>query len=425
VGQDGFINVVAFAADGSGAGERVTDTIGAALAPAPLPDGSGLFFLGLQAGGLDLREIALPQPAAPSPTTTVGEGLAPAVRPVPPPEPAPLAAAPVSPGRPYGLGREEWAPVLGGNVAPSSHGLEAGVRMGDVVGRLDALAIGSFADAAGPKGGTLAAAWRGWPVEISAQVFDATERPSQQPRSVPGLGVSLDAVRRGVEVSALWQRQWLAGSATLGGGAYVGRIEPEGAVSEDQRLWFVKGGVESRSSRGLWAFPASVSARFDDGRTDGDGWQRLRGDVAAGVLYRSTGLLLGWQRASVHGAASDLDRLQLGGVPSSVLPDAVLAGRILVPPLPAGTLVGDEFEGQRATALLGGLPLVLARYRMWEPEKPSGDWLRLIALEWDVTGDPMPLVRLPGLRFIVGIAYILDEPFRDVTQAWLGLTWRP
>jgi hypothetical protein len=127
----------------------------------------------------------------------------------------------------------------------------------------------------------------------------------------------------------------------------------------------------------------------------------------------------------VSGATSDLDRLQLGGVPSSILPDAVLAGRILVPPLPAGTLVGDEYEGQKATLLLGGLPLSFERHRMWSQDQARGDWLHLVGLEWDVTGDPMPLVRLPGFHFIVGVAYILDQPFKDVTQGWIGLAWRP
>jgi len=425
VGQGGFVDLCALAADGRGAPERVTNTIGAALAPAPTPDGSGLFFLGLQADGLDLRTIKLSQPPAASPAPALGSELAPAVRPTPPAAPAPLVAAPVGPGRPYGFGRQELAPLVGGNVAPSSHALELGVRAGDVVGRLDALALGSIADAAGPRGGTLAGAWRGWPVALSAQIFDATERPSQQPREVPGLGESLDAQRIGVELEGSWQHQWLAGGLELGGGAYVGRVEPPDQASQDQRLGFVHARVASWPSRGLWRFPASASARFDAGRTGEDSWHRLRGTLEVGAVRRSTGLVLAWQRASVDGAVSDLDRLQLGGVPSSILPDAVLAGRILVPPLPAGTLVGDEYEGQKATLLLGGLPLSFERHRMWSQDQARGDWLRLVGLEWDVTGDPMPLVRLPGFHFIVGVAYILDQPFKDVTQGWIGLAWRP
>jgi Tol biopolymer transport system component len=425
VGGGGFIDVVAFASDGGGVGERVTNTVGAALAPAPTPDGSALFFLGLQANGLDLRTIALPQLPAGSHGAALAAGLAPAVRPAPPPAPVPLATAPVAPGRRYGLGRQEFAPLVGGNLAPSARALELGVRVGDVVGRLDALVVGSIADAAGPRGGALTGAWRGWPITVSARIFDATEDPSEQPRTVPELGQRLDAERQGLQVEGTWQHRWLAGSLELGGGVYAGRVKPSDGGSEGQRLGFVRARLAGRPSRGLWRLPWWASARFDTGRTGEDGWQRLRGEVEVGALYRSTGLLLAWQRASVHGAVSDLDRLQLGGVPGSVVPDAVLAGRILVPPLPAGTLLGEEYEGQRAKLILGGLPLVFERHRMWAQGEAKGQWLRLVGLEWDLTGDPLPLVRLPGFHVIAGVAYILDQPFEDVTQAWLGLTWRP
>jgi hypothetical protein len=426
VGQGGFINVLAFAADGSGVGEPITTTIGAALAPAPIPDGSGLYFLGLEAGGLDLRTIRLGQPmAAGSPQAALAANLAPAVRPIPPPAPAPPVAAPVGPGRPYSLGRQELAFLMGGNVAPSTHAVELGVRVGDVVGRLDTLALGSIADNAGPKGGTLAGAWRGWPVAVSAQAFNATERPSRQPKEVPGLGPRLDAQRQGVELEGTWQHRWRAGGLELAGGAYLGRVEPASGESLSQRVGSVSGRLTGTRSCGLWRFPASFAARLDAGRTGEDPWRRVSGALEVGVLRKGTGLTVSWRRASVHDAVSDLDRLQLGGVSSSITPDAVLAGRILVPPLPAGTLIGEEYEGQKASLLVGGLPLFFERDRMWDRDKARSGWLRLVGLEWDLTSGPVPLVRLPGFCVTVGVARILDQPFKDVTQGWIGLAWRP
>jgi len=426
VGQGGFIDVVAFVADGGDVGERITTTVGAALAPAPSPDGSTLYFLGLQAGGLDLRTIKLGErPAAGSPQAALAAELAPAVRPTLPPAPAPLASAAVGPGRPYGFGRQELAFLLGGNVAPSSRAVELGARVGDVVGRLDTLALGSIADNAGPRGGTLAGAWRGWPVAVSAQVFDATERPSQQPKEVPGLGSRLDAQRRGIEVEGTWQYQWRAGGIEVGGGAYVGCVEPEGGDSLSQRVGSVSARLTETPSRGLWRFPASFDARFDAGRTGEDSWRRVSGVLKVGVLRRGTGLTVSWRRASVRDATSDLDRLQLGGVSSSIMPDAVLAGRILVPPLPAGTLIGEEHEGQKASLLFGGLPLFFERHRMWDRDEARSGWLRLVGLEWDLATGPVPLVRLPGFHVTVGVARILDRPFKDVTQGWIGLAWRP
>jgi hypothetical protein len=425
VGEGGFIDVMAFAADGTGAPRAVTRTIGAALAPAPTPNGSGVYFLGLQAGGLDLRTIALGEPPAPSPPAARSAELAPAVPPRTPPLPAPRAVAPVAPGRPYGFGRQEFAPLMGGSVAPSSHAVELGVRAGDVVGRLDALAVGTIADAAGPRGGVLAGAWRGWPVVLSLRLFGAEERPSQQPVTVPGLGGRLDARRVGSELAGTWGRRWLAGGIEVGAGAYLGRLEPQAQAGRDQRVGFVRAALDGAPSRGVWLFPASVQARLDAGRTGGDAWRRMQGEVRLGALLRSTGVAVAWQRGSVRDAVSDLDRLQLGSVPSSILPDAVLAGRILVPALPSGTRIGDDHEGQKATLLLGGLPLFYERHRLWDEGGAKGDWLALTGLEWDLTGDPIPLVRIPGFRVTVGVARILSEPFRDRTRAWLGVSFRP
>src|SRR5207245_2216106 len=64
--------------------------------------------------------------------------------------------------RPCGFGRQEFATLVGGSWTAYDHVDEFGVRVGDVVGKLDALAITSAA------GSALALTWRGWPVEVTA-----------------------------------------------------------------------------------------------------------------------------------------------------------------------------------------------------------------------------------------------------------------
>src|SRR5262249_43632131 len=154
-----------------------------ALAPEPTPDGKALFYLGLQADGLDLRRLDLgdlgdlskaPVETAILPSLPAAD-LAPAVRPLPPPPPPPFALAEVPPGRPYGLRRSEILPLLSGSLTPSSGVTELGVRAGDVVGRLDTLVLGALGDAGSFRGGTVAATWRGWPVDLSFHLFDARE----------------------------------------------------------------------------------------------------------------------------------------------------------------------------------------------------------------------------------------------------------
>jgi hypothetical protein len=77
-----------------------------------------------------------------------------------------VTEAPAS--RPYGLGRQEFATIFGGQYTAHERHSEIGVRMGDVVGRLDVLAIFG-------NGAALAAAYRGLPVELSAHIARSSE----------------------------------------------------------------------------------------------------------------------------------------------------------------------------------------------------------------------------------------------------------
>jgi len=424
LGAQGFIDVVAIPADGSGEPAAVTRTVGAALAPAPAADGSALYFLALGADGLDVRRLDL-RAAAPSAPRPVTSDLAPAVRPAPPARVPPAAVSAVGPGRAYGLGRQEAGLVLGGAVAPSAQLWEVGARLGDVVGRLDAVAIAGLGGEAGPRGGTLGLAWRGWPVALRAQLFDTRERPSEQPTAAPGLGSALDLDRRGGELAVAWRREWGVGALDLDGGALLARLDPAAGGTVTQRAGFVRAEVAMKPSSGRWRFPHSVAAHLEEGRTGDGAWRRYGGRFEVGVTRGASGLGLAYRRDAAREAAYAFDRLQLGGVESSLLPASATAGRIAVPALPAGTLLGDEYEGERATALLGGLPLFFERHRVWDRGGQKGDWLRLAGVAWDLAGDPIPLVRLPGFHLTVGVARILDEPLKDRTRGWLALAWRP
>ncbi len=422
VGRGGFIDLMSFPVTG-GAPRPLTRTIGAALAPAPTPDGRAVFFLSLRVGGLDLCRLELGD-AVPGHVPAM-TGLEPAVRPPAPPRPPPLAEGDVGPGRPYGFGRQEITPLAGGSVAPSGRVLELGVRAGDVVGRLDAVAIAALGDAAGPRGGTLAAAWRGWPVALSLQLFATRERPSRQPVRVAGLGERLDLDRRGLEFAASRERRWDTGRLRITGGLLLDRLETASGGTVGRRVGFLAATVATTSSRGPWRFPHRLEARVDAGRTGGDGWRRYGGSFELGALRDGSGVLLAYDRESARGAGYDVDRLQLGGVNSSLLPASEFANRVAVPALPAGTRIGDEHEGERATVMLLGVPLFFERHRVWGAGQARGGWLRLVGVEWALSSGALPLVKLPGFDLTVGAARVLDPPLADRTEAWLALGWRP
>ena len=440
VGAGGFVDVHSFTRDPAAAGgwrvERRTRTRGAALAPEPSGEGEALFFLSLEPDGLDLRRLELgPGPGAGGePETADLADLAPAVRPPAPIAPPPPEPAELPPARAFGLGRHELAVLGGGSEAPSSRSAEIGVRSGDLLGRLDLVATGSFGDRALVEGGAVAGAWRGpsplAPLTFAAHAFAGRERPSRQPVAAPGLGGLLDLRREGFELAAAWERLAGAGPARLAGGGYVARVEPiGGAIREaevDERSAFAEGSWRPEWSRGPWRAGLGLAGRADAGDSGGDSWSRHRGELSLSAGHEDASLAVSWGAGGSDGVSVPWQLFQVGGVGSSILASSALAPRVLVPALPAGTLVGERFEAQRAELALGFLPpLFYGRYRAGDDGDRLSPWIALVGAEWRGRIGPLPLLRLPAIDYTLGAAEVRDPPFAGEREWWLSLTWRP
>ncbi len=440
VGAGGLIDLVAFRADGAAPPRRVTRTLGAARAPAPARDGR-VFFLGLEFDGLDVRVVdasaalAWDAPAPDAVAASAGDAraaiddpaLAPAVRPVPPPEPQPFAPGAPGPSRPYGAGRAELQGVFAGRAGPSSAGLDLGVRAGDVVGRWDALALGALSSNGGPRGLALAGAWRGLPVTLGAHLYDVRETPSRQPLAVPGLGPTLDAARRGLELRAAWQRTPAPAFETgLAGTLLAERLAPDAAGAVSRRQLALRAHGLWTPSRGKLGALFELDASGAAGRTAGTSWTRTGLALAAGVSWDERALEVGWRRDRARDGVTPWDRVVLGGEAVSVLPGSALAGRVQNGALPVGTAVADEHEAQSVTLeLVSGLPVFYERHRAWDRGAAHGDWLRLWGVRWETSLGPVPILRLPAVRVQAGVARLLDEPFRGRTRAYLALALSP
>lgn len=432
VGLRGFIDLWAFSLEEGLPPVPLTRTQGAALAPAPSPDGSGLFFLSLQPGGFDLRRLPLAKGivAAAPPPANLPRGLAPVIRPSSPPAPAPLTVAELSPSRLYGAGRQELFPLLSGSATSSGGVAEIGVRGGDVVGRLDWLALGALGADGWPQGGALAATWRGWPVEVGAHLFQSRERPSDEKGASTQAGIDLD--RRGIEISA--GRDWLGNGSRFhfAGQALWDRIDPVGGQARDQEIASLTGAWTGyRRFGSLWRFQPGLAAHYEAGDTAGaGGWSRYGGTARLGISHQSTRLGLAWRRDGSRDVTRSFDLYQLGGTEVSLLPESALSNRLAVPALPAGTLLGEEHEEQRADLSLGFLPapVFYERHRLWNRDGAKGDWLSLAGLQYRFNLGPMPIGRLPALDLEVGVARILDDPtgrLKNDTRWWVITVIRP
>jgi hypothetical protein len=388
--RQGFIDIHRFPA--AGGDEEITRTTGGALQPAPSNDGR-LFFMSLQPDGYQLRLLLVPAalPAAPP----LSASLVPAV---PPPAAKALTFAeqPLPPARPYGIGRQELGTRFGGASSPSVNALELGLRSGDVVGRLDVLAIGSIGSI---RGGSLAAAWRGLPVEFSAHLFRAEERRSG----------AFDAT--GAELRAAWQGLWPQHAVSLQSGAL--------SVRDDGRrrtLLFADSSLRCRQVTG----GASFSEELRLAGESGDGAHHGRAIVAGRARFG--GLRLGVQAQRDQGSGRPL---LLGGLTTSILPDSFMADRLLDPALPYAALAGDRYTGLRAEITMSGLTGFWQRHDLGR-----GTRLSLAGISAEVTSPPVPLVKLPAVELIVGVARLLGEPSGvriagGRTRGWIALKWRP
>lgn len=414
-----------------GVSHRLTTSLGAALAPAPAPDGRSLFYLGLEADGLDVRRLDLgdetSEPMAPAAELDAkGPGppiaLTPVLRPDRPEPPSPFEHRPIGEGRAYGLGRLEILPLLGGSWRASEGHLELGARGGDVVGRFDLLALVASGEAL--DGGALAGSWRGWPVELGLRLFDF--EVGQQ-----------ETAHRGIELSASWDHHSRRRYFSLGGGVSIGRSR-DGSASRrsiDREQIFLASTLFHQRELGTLRLASRLDLRWDLGESDAAGWQRWGGALELGAALRDgPSLWARWQQRDSDGLDHDFDRFQLGGLDSSLWSGGLRGGRIFVPALPSGFLLGDRAESLRLALRHGRWPIELfvERHRLAD-HGIWGPWIDLRGVELRLFRSPQPLLRLPALELRLGLAELVDGldrvteggPENGDIEGWLSLTWRP
>jgi len=277
-----------------------------------------------------------------------------------------FAARDAGPSRPYGIGRQEFGGEVAGSWTAYGASKEIGVRMGDVVGRLDALAMLSSGSDSADRGAALAAAWRGWPVGVSAHLFRA-------------------GPTRGIE---------LRGDYTFHAPLYVWRLQGGGLAGRSSRA-FVDGAFTLRqrksSERVRAAIDSSNHARVNAG--------------AAATLFG----------VRIAGSAEAGRRMSLGGLASSVTPDAIQLERVSDPALPLGFADIRRYRGWRGEIGLGGVTAFWQRH-------DGGDHLDVRGLEVAMSSPPVPLVGLPALRISAGVARA--SRVRG-TKGWLAVRLQP
>jgi hypothetical protein len=355
VAGGGFIEIAALTPAGD---VPVTRSSGASAQAAPSPDGA-LFFMGLDPDGWVVRRLPDLAPAPSRQDLAFERSMVPAL----PPDPAvpvALRSEPVSP-HPYGLGRQEWSTLFGGQYTSHGSVQEIGVRAGDVAGKLDAIAV--LARDRGITGGALAATWRGWPVATTLHLFRADRR-------------------RGAELRGAWE-----------GVFPLARLSVEAGVQD--RAFMLS--TFTLRQRRVAAESVTVAADTRD---------HLRATARAS-------LHLGDYR--VGGAITAGRRMSVGGFATSIEPDAFLTGRILDPALDRDAAFAPRYRGARLEIGSGDLTA------FWQRHHTAAN-LDVAGIETTFAAPPMPLLKTAALHLTAGIARVRQQ---RATRAWLALHWRP
>jgi hypothetical protein len=342
----------------------VTRSAGIALSPAPSPDGS-LYFMSLDPDGFVVRRLADPTPLSPQ-TLTFDRSLIPALPP-PPATPVVLRDDAVTP-HPYGLGRQESSTTVGGQYTPFGSTTEFGLRLGDVVGRLDTLLLGAIGTRNMPRGFAIASVYRGLPIAIAAHVFDTGES-------------------RGLELRATRDAVFPLTRISISAGALV---------AEHRHRAFIDAHLTTRQRR-------LASERID---LAADSAHHLQATARAAV--RAAGLTLG---ASISAGR----HLTLGGTSSSIEPDSLLLDRILDPALARGSFTASTYRAERVSIGFGGMTAFWQRHHL-------GTNIDVLGIETATAIPQMPLVKTPALQLTAGIARVRLE---RKTRGWVAVRWKP
>ncbi|HXH39628.1 MAG TPA: hypothetical protein VNN08_13435 [Thermoanaerobaculia bacterium] len=342
----------------------VTRSAGMAFDPAPAPDGA-IYFMSLDPAGFVVRRLAGTEALTPRPVA-FDRSLVPALPPNPA-APVALRDEPVT-SRRYGVGRQEWAAIFGGQYTAFGGTTELGVRLGDVAGRLDTLIVGAIGSREMPRGGAVAATWRGLPIALGAHLFDSRET-------------------RGLELRATREAVFPLARISLSGG---------GLFEQHRNRAFLDAHFATRQRR--------VASERIDVAADSANHIQATGRAA----LRAGGLTFG-------ASLTEGRHLNLGGAASTIEPDSLLIDRILDPALERGTLTGANYRGERLSIASSGLTA------FWQRHHLGGD-VDLIGIESRASVPAIPLVKTPALQLTAGVARVR---IARKTRAWLALRWQP
>ncbi len=427
---DGIWNLV------DATGKPLTRTLAAAWNPTTTPDGKWIYYTQLSATGLQIRRLDTSLPpleakALPTDPEALVRSVALPKADEPSPLPPPVEVTPHA----YRVGESHHTfPLFGYSTSPAGVSTQLGLGGNDILGRLNwqvlaGLGLGNaagmnFGNVAGPRGAMAGASWHGWRWAPSLQIFSNLERPfSQDFLAVQGF----DRERRGFELAL---EEETLGRPRNSVRPYVAaeRVTPTGGTALSRSLVGVDAGLGSLWSRDEQGLQLALEVREQQGRTEGQAWQLTRATFRAGWINPWVPLKVRAEAGRLGGQPTGLDLFHLGGLPTSLLPTALDANRVVQAALPAYSATGNRLQQLRGE-LGGAARLYLEQSTVWQDLSPKPAAQRVAGLELDsrTLGLPQDILRrLTGnLSFTLGVHRPLDGIMKGRTVGTFSLLLRP
>lgn len=386
----------------TGEARPVTRVVGAAVAPAP--GERDIFFLSLHSRGWDLRRIPRDDdPATPRVATDAAHYPA-ATIPTTPVDTFP--AAPLGPVRPYGLGPRFHAYLPMAHVDQDGIGAGLAVLGSDPIGRLTWQLSGLVATDDAPYGGSFRMRYRGLRPWVHLEGFWT--------RNTFGPDDEFHGALGALEL----RHTRLANSHFVRGGGSAGRVSGANRI-----LGFAEYRANARQGPGHWRLQQSVGVHSATGRTARSDWSRWLVDGSIALRSQNRGIEISGSLGRTDAPIESLEAFSVGGAEPLLFDPSVVSQRIGMPALSRDALRGDE--ARTASLEIYGVLPVTAFLWAGDVEGDGRGWYRVAGARADLDSDPIPYIRLPGIRIRTGLGWLMDEPDEGDWRAWLLLGYTP
>lgn len=399
----------------------VTRVTGAAVAPELNRADGSIWFLALHSRGLDVRRLAAGRAPADSAVAVsmdrFGFAGARGARTVE------LAPNPVSDPKPYGAGprHQRWFP--GATVSADGATALASIYSGDIVGRLNLLATGSFGQEGTHRGGALRAAWRYPRPHLELGLHGLIHEPSLGSNGGNSAAAADGSLVHAVLATSVSRSaEWWRLSARVGGAS--GRLSPREERIEARHLGFTDASVRLQQSRGARTLVERLDLHAAYGRTRED-YHRVRGSLTIATAGRDLMPLgLHVTLGRVLGNPHPFEQFMIGGGVSPVMDSSLLQQRYRMPMLPTAVAVGPSLFAWRAE-IPGAWTLFFEGASTAATLFKHRQWHRAVGFDTRYEFPGMPVAFLPRASARGGAAYTLDAPFRRKARVFLEMRLEP